>query len=783
MADHLQLPPAETPGGRRARPGPRNPPRSPRRHGGQLDAELNAALAASNEISIAEGVDPALVFRVRTVGRLSEEQWGSRGLELLTEGGSTEWDYVVLHPGVDPRALVAELEAYRSGPDVEGASAPLSSFFGVLEHIEPYGPDDRLASAVLDELQLGSRMLDAVIWPTSTNDEATHRVEQVAGVARRLGVEIVAIDSRARSPLVRLIASLPEAAEFATIPAVEVLRFPPTPYVDPSAWRDADPDDFDVERRVGVTVGVLDDAIAADHPLLQDVVVAVESFPSGHAWQPPGEHGTMVAGLAAYGDFEVALRDGSPLILGGPIAQGRVIEPDPFTGRHRFPTEQPEYVSIEQAIRTLHDAHGVRVFNLSVTEIDPYSGPHVSTLTETLDNLAAELDVVIVVPTGNHLMSDRLTATMMSGHHAQNDYAEYVLDEVARVSEPGTAALALTVGSLARSDVHSTPSGVSRVGYEAIAPADGISPFTRGGPGAFRSLKPDVVHYGGNWVLRPSGDLAEPEYGTQVISLSVSEPGRIFSGGVGTSFAAPRVARLAADILGAYPDASANLIRALIALSSRCPAPTADLFEGEDVMTASGHGLPDASRAIVSGSTRVVLTGEFELATDTVAIHPLPIPAAFHGDRARRSIEVALAFDPPVRRTRREYLAGTMSFDLLRASSMEQVAEWYGRQDPDDPLTLPGDRRRPALTPPSMRTRYSTLMSRRLERTSFPEDDGDTYFIAVTHQNRAWARDGTQRYALAVAFEEHERVEVDLYAELQARVRPRVRARAQLRDQ
>lgn len=777
MSEHLLLPPSQTPGSRRSRPGPRSPPRNPRQHGAHLETGLAGAVAHGQSITIAEGVDPALVFRIRTAGRLTSEQWASRGLELLTEGGTSDWDYVVLHAGTDAGTLAQELAAYRAAPDNEGARAPLSSFFNALEVIEPYGPDDRLGTTVLEGLEQGARLLDLQIWPAATTAIAAGRLADVIRVAERLGVPIISRDERARSPLVRLIANADEARELSTVPAVEVIRFPPTPYVDPSSWRDAEPGDFTIDRRDGPPVGVLDDAIATGHPLLADAVIATESFPPNRIWQAPGEHGTMVAGLTAYGDFEEPLHNGTPLVLGGPVAQGRVIEPVPGQARHQFAPEQPEYVSIEQAIRQLHDRFGVRVFVLAVTERDPYSGPHASLLTEKLDDLIAELDIVVVVPTGNHLMADRSTATMVSGHAAKDDYPSYVLDELARVSEPGTAALALTVGSLARSDVHATPSGVSGVGYEAVAPANGVSPFTRGGPGVFRGLKPDVVHYGGNWVLRPTGELADPEFGTQVISLSVAETGRIFANGVGTSYAAPRVARLAADILGRYPDASANLVRALIALSARCPPPASGAFDGDTHHLATGHGLPDANRALDSGGPRVVLTGEFDLTTDTAAIHPLPIPPAFHGDRARRSIEIALAFDPPVRRTRREYLAGAMRFDLLRSSSLDEAMEWYRQQDPDAPAALPGDRRRPTLTPTETVARYSSLTSRRVERTLFPEDDGDTYFIAVTHQARPWARAGRQRYALAVAFEEHERADVNLYAQLQQRTQARARIR------
>lgn len=416
------------------------------------------------------------------------------------------------------------------------------------------------------------------------------------------------------------------------------------------------------------------------------------------------------------------------------------------------------------------------MFVLAVTATDAYAGPRVSLLTERLDDLIRERNLIVVVPTGNH-GATLATATMVSGHHALNDYAMYVLDRAARVAEPGTAALALTVGSVARSAGPATLAGRTPVGAQAIAPAGGISPFSRSGPGVFKGVKPDLVHYGGNLVVRPSGELANPDSGTGVVSLAVTDTGRLFGMGSGTSFAAPRVARLAADVLAAYPTATGNLVRALVGLSADVPQPVLTEF-ADDAIRVAGNGLPALSRATASSATRAVLIGDFTMDADTVAIHPLPIPDAFHRGRAARSIRIALAFDPPVRRTRREYLASTIRFDLLRASTLDEVAEWYQRQDPDQPLKLPASRRRPALEPGTNTTANSTLMVRGMRRQVFGADDGDTYFIAVTHQSRPWASHGEQSYALAVALEEEERVDVDLYVDLQQRVRPRVRVRA-----
>lgn len=773
MPEHLALPDPAALQSRRVRPGPRTPRRSPRRHGEALSQSLDDAVADAREIRIIEGVDPGMVFRIRTAGRISSEDWARRGLELLTEG--EEWNYVVLSPGAEPPKVGSELATYAQGPDEEGASAPLASFFAMIDAIEPYGPDDRLTAEVAGALEAEPGPADLVIWPAVDRDEAARRVEQVVLATQALGGEILASDARPRSPIVRATLTGDQARELATVPVIEVVQLPAVPYVDPCDWRDMKEDELEVEEHDGPLIGVLDDAIATGHPLLRGVVSATHAFPAGRIWQQPGEHGTMVAGLAAYGDFERPLKESTPFVLGGKLVQGRVIEPRPEEPtRYHFPPEQPEHLTVEEAIIGLHEAHGVRVFILSVTKGDPYAGPHVSLLTERLDDLIRERDLIVIVPTGNHLASVQ-TATMNSGHHALRDYPAYALDRAARVAEPATAALALTVGSVARSEGAATLAGTTALGYQAIAPANGLSPFSRSGPGAFKGIKPDLVHYGGNWIVRPTGELGVGDAGASVVSLVVTDT-RLFGVGNGTSYAAPRVARLAADVLAAYPGSSGNLVRALVGLSARVPEPVAEAF-GTDAHRTSGYGFPTIDRAVASTSSRVVLMGEFQMSTDTVAVHPLPIPRAFNAGRARRGIRVALAFDPPVRRTRREYLAGEMRFDLLRASSPEEIASWYRRQPVVDPEKLPGDRRRIPLKPGSSITGNSTLMVRSVKRSLFPEDDGDTYYLAVTHSSRPWATEGRQGYALAVELEEEERQDVDLYVELQQRVRPRVRVR------
>src|SRR5262249_45512985 len=179
------------------------------------------------------------------------------------------------------------------------------------------------------------------------------------------------------------------------------------------------------------------------------------------------------------------------------------------------------------------------------------------------------------------------------------------------------------------------------------------------------------------------------------------------------------------------------------------------------------------------------MTFDGDMAVDTVVIHPVPVPELFaRGLSATRMIRVALAFDPPVRRLRREYLAGAMQLDLYRAIDIDDLIDIVSRQDPDNPRPPIKDRRRVSRLKPGVDSyRSTTLQLRTWEARQLDLNDGETYLLAIMHRAQIWAR-GTeyqrQKYAVAVTVEDEARTDIDLFAlvtqrvELPARVRVRV---------
>jgi hypothetical protein len=184
-----------------------------------------------------------------------------------------------------------------------------------------------------------------------------------------------------------------------------------------------------------------------------------------------------------------------------------------------------------------------------------------------------------------------------------------------------------------------------------------------------------------------------------------------------------------------------------------------------------------------------VLTFEGEIDCDTTVVHPVPIPPEYTRGRRRRRIRVAIACDPPVRRTRREYVAGHLQVVLLRAMSQAEVLDVFRRQPSaqarqrDRTLSvvpLPNGRRRLDLRPgPNDVARTADYVSE-FSTVQLQEDDGDTYYLAVIHQKSSWQNLGDydkQKYAVGVELVDEGQPAINLYNLVRARIRARIRPR------
>lgn len=334
----------------------------------------------------------------------------------------------------------------------------------------------------------------------------------------------------------------------------------------------------------------------------------------------------------------------------------------------------------------------------------------------------------------------------------------------------------------------------------AIAKVKGYpSPFTRTGLGVDGMVKPEVVELGGDFVL-DGRRLIRNEPGVAVITLAKDFTGCLFRAICGTSFAAPRVANMAARLFTQYPNASSNLIRALIANSAQLPNEIPDAFpdnttqDKQSRLKVYGYGQPDLSRAQFSTGNRVVLLEDEVIPVGNFQMYEIPpLPEDFLITKGKRILSITMAFDPPTRPTRGDsYLGVTMEFHLFKKISPDIIQnafvdakkskfpENFAEISMDNLKRQHGSGICVNLFPGVNIRKKGTLQKGWAEIKSARSYDQNPLYLVVCC-NRKWAKTeeiSVQRYAL-VASLSHSNTEVDLYNQL--RLRTQVAQRLRIR--
>jgi Subtilase family len=141
-----------------------------------------------------------------------------------------------------------------------------------------------------------------------------------------------------------------------------------------------------------------------------------------------------------------------------------------------------------------------------------------------------------------------------------------------------------------------------------------------------REIKPEVVEEGGNYYLEGGTRLRRNPQLTDVAAANsqFARDGRLVKFTNGTSVAAPKVAHLAGLIEREIPNASVDLIRALIVNSARWPD---QLANTEDTLRILGYCVPEPDRALRPGGSRCLITIEERIPIGTAHYFRIPFPA------------------------------------------------------------------------------------------------------------------------------------------------------------
>ena len=786
---HLILPRVQYEAPRKKTGYGRPPDKNYKNHGRHLGSQLDVVLERFRTRQPPQGINPNLILRIQLDPKagIDEETWERCGLTLLSVDENKT--LVLFSSDQDLTGFRGRLEKYREGPRREGQkSAPHNQIFSCIDEIGEIRPEDRIGrlfrlQGVTQPTHLQANheyTVDVELWDLGTRQLCQDKLNEIRAYVNSrdgritddyIGESLVLFRAKCRGAVVR---------ELLGIGSVAAVDLPPQPSLTIGEFLNLGAEDFPPVQTPNdevPSVAVLDSGLSSAHPLLAPAVGEATTIPESWGDSTDGHgHGTMVSGLALYGDIEACISARSF------VPQLKLYSARVLNDQCKFDDESLITSQMVDAIQYFRTTYGCRVFNISLGDTRlPYRGGKVSPWASILDTLARELNVVIVVPAGNH---DHDPGDGGSPDSHIQDYPGYLLRDSARIIEPATGAIVLTVGALShKADV---PPGyaANSVAFRPIALPGQPSPFTRSGQGLGGAIKPELCEAGGN--VAYNGIIRRIHEGVRelsVISFNREYLNRLFTTDVGTSFSAPRVAHMAARLFETFPDASANLIRALLGASAAVPQPSSDLLNhlGPDaVLRVCGYGQPNLEIARASDDNRVVLYSESLLGFDNFHIYEIPIPDEFINTTGTRRIAVTLAFDPPVRHSRFDYLGIKMSFRLIRGKTLEEVAEAFRmrmrHEDVVDRLSSTSYDC-PMVPKPGYREggtlQKAIFTMRRAPRTDY----GETYYL-VLRCERKWAKDehAPQRYA-AVVVVEHS-AEVNLYDRIRQRVRAVVRLRA-----
>lgn len=531
------------------------------------------------------------------------------------------------------------------------------------------------------------------------------------------------------------------------------------------------------------TVCVIDTGVAALNPFLEPALRRdlSRSFIFGCSPTADGNgHGSGVASLAAY--YQLEYQTGGRNRAAAFIASARIMSDD---GQLEVARVEDEDLDRQQQARLLSNIlreivehyrpQGIRIFVLAFQILGHVWSKAArrqvarnAWVARTIDQLSREHDVVFVTITGNvspHDVGELLEGASHPGH---------LLHPLAKVLDPGQAALAVTSGSIASS------AKVVVAPHVPIALPQQPSPFTRAGPGFGEAIKPDVVERGGNLVRDPAFNTVVSNAGTNIVMASGKLTPALQNNN-GTSFAAPRVAHHLALIanslreLGIEP--SAPLLRAILAASAERPA-GAEMLGDDENLALLGYGLPDGFAATDCKQHSVLLYWQGTLSENANALFKIHVPAELASKgRGRKRIVVSVATAPPVQSWGiAEYLGAEMKFRLFCGDkNSDEIEALLQRDEDEENVAAKAGVDDLKMNFGINRRSVGTLQRDTYEWSVHKEEfSADDYTLAVSLTAASWTKKDTPVPAAVVVRLEDT---TGQYAELYARVRASIRAR------
>ncbi|MVN92663.1 S8 family peptidase [Mucilaginibacter aquatilis] len=412
-------------------------------------------------------------------------------------------------------------------------------------------------------------------------------------------------------------------------------------------------------------IGVIDTGISDQNPLAPLIINdAAFDITGTSPITDEINHGTAVGALATLGTQLI------PDHVGDFTADARLLPIKVLSNNNR---PIPEFEVI-RLIRAAHERYDVRIFTLTICYEDwkKYNEP-ASAYAYALDLLAYELNLLIFISIANN--RDLIETDGRNSRPAT--YGLHFEKESANLSSPAESMNNMTVGALADNLENNTLNRISPPGnvpaiYSRTFHIDWNHPSITKVKINKRLYKPDICFYGGDY-----DQMLDPSHtGLKMLSCA---PGMYYDRDIGTSFATPLAANLAAKIIRRYPDLAWNVqtVKALMINNAHCEKRD-DLFAKLPITRqthVAGNGLPDTESCLFSSNDRITFVLEDEIEPDKIQSYPLVLPEyLLEQDRKTGLVQVdatlCFKFDP-VKNNQVAYCPLQIAFGVFKNLPLE----------------------------------------------------------------------------------------------------------------
>ena len=366
---------------------------------------------------------------------------------------------------------------------------------------------------------------------------------------------------------------------------------------------------LNIDNSSDVSVCVLDSGANNGHLLLQPLLADADCDTVNTEWRPRDllGHGTLMCGVAGYGDLTDILNGTSPVNVHHRLESVKIL---PNPNAEGNPPELWGDLTQQAISRAeIKEPNRKRIGCMAVTspsarDIEP-GRP---------SSWSAAVDKLVAGERNGDAPTERRRLMFVSAGNVGGvvNYRAYPHSNCSlKVEDPGQSWNAVTVGAYTQKMGFVEGAGS---GLLPVAKRDELSPFSTTSLTWNNRwpLKPDIVLEGGNVLKDQSGDYLDNHEAALLISTHYSPLSRLFGTLGGTSASTALAAQMAAELQARYPQATPETIRGLMIHSARWTPELISQFKTMENLDADadlnkaqytklvrycGYGVPDFNRA------------------------------------------------------------------------------------------------------------------------------------------------------------------------------------------